>query len=128
MSREEVVEKLLSLTVGDLREKLAHADSDWYLDEWVNDYDGLDDVEVEHDDDYDCDDDWDDEDYDNDYEDDDYEDEDDEDEDDTPSLSGDERELADAIVDDIDNGRYTLDTIKGVYAPEIVKYVETYID
>lgn len=133
MSREEIVEKLLGLTIGDLRERLAHADADWFLDEWVNDYDGLADIKAEDEewDNYD-DDDWDDEDFGDEEEDEEednyWDDDEDEDEEDTPSLTDEERELADSIVNDIDNGHYTLDVIKGVYSSQIVDYVENNID
>lgn len=64
-----------------------------------------------------------------DYDDEDYEEEDDSyDEVDTPSLTSEEKELADSIIDDIDNGRYSIDTIRGIYSSNIVDYVADYVD
>lgn len=140
----EAIAALLSLEIGELREKLSYVDGYKDLSDWLDDgfeYD-MDDYEVDEDDielydeDEDEDEDdgyWDSDDDDEDdtpYDDDCDDDDDDygDDEVDTPSLTDEERELADAIIDDIDNGRYTIATIKGVYPSQVVDYVASYVD
>ena len=139
---EGSLEELLNMNIGEIREMLAYEDSDssfrTFLIEggWIEDTDN----EYDDNDDYE----------DNDYDDDDYEDEeddnydededddlgDDEEEDSTPSvsssgmasLSGEKESLAQSIANDIDNGAYTLDTIRPIYDSEIVNRVEYLID
>lgn len=45
MVKESLIKKLMEMEVGELREKLAHIDSDYYVEEWLCDY--LDDEEEE---------------------------------------------------------------------------------
>lgn len=134
---EDSLEELLNMNIGEIREMLAHEDSDssfrafliegGWIEDTDNEYDDNDDYE---DDDYD---DEEDDNYDED-EDDDWDD--DEEEDSTPSasssgmvsLSGEKESLAQSIANDIDNGAYTLDTIRPIYDSEIVNRVEYLID
>lgn len=45
MVKESLIKKLMEMEIGELREKLAHIDSDYYVEEWLCDY--LDDEEDE---------------------------------------------------------------------------------
>ena len=121
------VKKLLGLTIGELRERLAYADSDWFVEEWLEDYDGLDDVaepedyeeEVEdedyEDEDYDCEEDCEEEEEDN-WEEDDIE------------LPSDQEELAEQVARDIYDKKYTLDTISCFYSEEFIARVNQLLD
>lgn len=116
---EGSLEELLEKSIGDIRELLAHEDADTdfktFLVEngWIEseDYD---------DDDYESDD----------YEDNDWDDDEDwEDEEETPrELSDEEETLARSIANDIDNGNYSLDTIRTIYDSRIVDRIEDLID
>lgn len=122
------VDKLLNITVGDLREKLAYADSDDLFKDWLYNADEFDEVEDDH------------EDYDS-YEDEDYDDWDDEEddywdsEDDESEVEGslslpseEEEKLAMDIADDIDDGKYSVDNIRNLYSSEFIARVEYLID
>lgn len=113
------LDELLDKSIGDIREMLAHEDSDssfrtfliengWIVDE-DNEYDDNDD----HEDDEEDDNNWDDD-----------EEEDDED----IELPSDQEELAEEIANDIDNGAYTIDSIVGFYSEEFVERVKQLID
>jgi ABC-type Zn2+ transport system substrate-binding protein/surface adhesin len=121
---EDSLEELLEKSIGDIRETLAHEDADidfkTFLVEngWIESEDEDDeDYEDEEDDNYDED------------EDDDWDDDEEEDEEDTPSdLSYEEEEIARNIASDIDNGNYTLDTVRAFYDYKIIDRVEELLD
>ena len=100
------LDELLDKNIGDIREILAHEDSDisfrTFLIEngWIVDSD-------------------------NEYDDDDYHDDDDVEEiEGSEALPSDEEEeLAESIADDIIDGKYTIDNLVGVYADEIIARV-----
>lgn len=113
------LEKLKNLlddwSIGEVREILAYADSDkGFLDYLKEEYDI--DPEEDWEDDEDC------------FDDEDDSDEDEYDEVETPSLTDEERTLADGIIDDIDNGRYSISVIENVYPNHIVSYIKNYVD
>lgn len=139
----EAVKALLEMELGELREITARLDADQTVEDFLMEdfeYD-VDEYEVEEDEIDLADDEDEDDDEDTCYNEDSWE-EDCEDEDDyceedceeceadanIPCLTDEERGLADAIIDDIDNGHYTLDTIKAVYPSQIVDYVAAYVD
>lgn len=118
------VEKLLKLTVGEVREQLAYMDTDLGIKEWLYDYaelpddedDLLEDLYDDENDDY-CDDDYDDEDYD------------DEDEEEEIEVGGalpnpDEEELANQIANDISNRRYSINSLAGLYSTDFIIRVQ----
>lgn len=118
------VEKLLKLTVGEVREQLAYMDTDLGIKEWLYDYaelpddedDLLEDLYDDENDDY-CDDDYDDEDYD------------DEDEEEEIEVGGalpnpDEEELANQIANDISNRRYSINSLAGLYSADFIIRVQ----
>lgn len=121
----EAIAALLSLEIGELREKLAYADgnddfSDWLEDEFEFEADDFevdeDDIELEDNDDDD--DDY--EDYDDcEDEDDDYWDRDD----DEVTLPSDQEDLAQEIARDIRDGKYTVASIMGAYTDEFIARV-----
>lgn len=139
------MEKLYSLTVGDIRKLLADWEADAILDDIIDllDIDNYLNEDEDSDEDYDDEsyyDDDEDEDYDYDgdssYYDDNYDDdddwyEDDEDEDeieeghslDTPIND----EIAESIARDIRNGEYSLSTIRYLYAPEVIARIQELI-
>jgi hypothetical protein len=126
---KEKVNQLLALTIGELREKLAYADAEDTVEDWL-DWTELDNDAYEDEDECDyCeedyeDDSWDDED---DFEEeDDYEEEEEDDED--ISLPYDEEILAQDIAGDIVAGKYALEAIQGLYAPIFVDRVRQIAD
>lgn len=137
----EAVKALLEMELGELREITARLDADQTVEDFLMEdfeYDAEeyeveeDEIDLADDEDEDddedtcyCEDDWE-EDFDE--EDECYEEEECEADVNIPCLTDEERGLADAIVDDIDNGHYTLDTIKAVYPSQIVEYVAAYVD
>jgi hypothetical protein len=123
------LDELLDKSIGDIREMLAHEDSDssfrtfliengWIVDE-DNEYN---DNYDEEEDDYEEDDDYEDDDC----EDNDWDDEDDEEEDAFPSEE--ERALAYSIANDIDNNAYTIDSIRPFYSQDFIEKVENLLD
>ena len=119
------LDELLDKSIGDIREMLAHEDSDssfrtflvengWIVDE-DNEYDDNDDYE-------------DDDNYEDDEEDDNNWDDDEEEDDEDIELPSDQEELAEEIANDIDNGAYTIDSIIGFYSEEFVERVKQLID
>ena len=121
---KEKVNQLLALTIGELREKLAYADADDTVEDWL-DWTELDNDAWE-DDEEDCDyceedceeDSWDDED--------DYEDE--EEDDEKISLPYDEEILAQDIAGDIVAGKYAIEAIQELYAPVFIDRVRQLVD
>jgi hypothetical protein len=124
----EKVNQLLALTIGELREKLAYADAEDTVEDWL-DWTELDNDAYEDEDEFDCCEEdceecsWDDED--DDYEEDDYEEEEDDEE---ISLPYDEEVLAQDIAGDIVAGKYALEAIQGLYAPVFVDRVRQLAD
>ena len=127
---KEKVNQLLALTIGELREKLAYADAEDTVEDWL-DWTELDNDAWE-DDEEDCDyceedceeDSWDDED---DYEEEDnYEDE--EEDDEKISLPYDEEILAQDIAGDIVAGKYAIEAIQELYAPVFINRVRQLVD
>jgi hypothetical protein len=123
------LDEVLDKSIGDIREMLAHEDSDssfrtfliengWIVDE-DNEYN---DNYDEEEDDYEEDDDYEDDDC----EDNDWDDEDDEEEDAFPSEE--ERALAYSIANDIDNNAYTIDSIRPFYSQDFIEKVENLLD
>jgi len=124
------LDELLDKSIGDIREMLAHEDSDssfrtfliengWIVDE-DNEYDDNDDYE-EDEDDYD--DDYEDEE-DNDY----WDNEDDSEDEEDTFPSEEERALAYSIANDIDNNAYTIDSIRPFYSQDFIEKVENLLD
>lgn len=125
-----MLDELLELTVGQVRELLAYVDADIDFDDWVNNHLDEDDFDKVDKNDHE---DWDDTDYDEVEEDeeDEYEDEEDDywesdDEEETPSCSAltpSEEELARQIANDIRNKAYTVNNISGLYSNDFVNRV-----
>lgn len=117
---EERLEELLSLSIGEIREMLAHEDAEDTLEKFLNE-NGW----IETDDSYDND-------YEEDYdEDDDWNSDEDDDEEDYSSKPGDEElpsqeeeSLAVSIAADIDDGKYNISTIVGLYSQDIIDRVK----
>ena len=120
------VEKLLALTVGEVREQLAFMESDMDIKDWLYDYAELPDTFDEdiliglYDDeeDEDCDE--------EDYCDEDYDDEDDDEELEvgTALPNPDQEALAQEIAFDIVNRRYPINSLAGLYSPEFIVRVQ----
>lgn len=108
-----MLDELLELSVGKVRELLAYADADMDFEDWVNNCLDEDDFPVDEEVD------WGDEDCDEVEEDDYWEDDDEEESILTPS----EEELAHQIADDIASQAYSLSTINGLYSGEFVERV-----
>ena len=135
---EADLQKLLGVTIGDLRARLAYVDADINVEEWLEDFGGLNDLVIDEErdilDDYE--EDFEDEDLDDDDYEEDYDDEDDdwEEEDDEPipgqfNLPSDEEEkLAEQIADDIDEGKYRITDIMGLYNLEFIDRVNYLLD
>ncbi len=126
-----MLDELLELTVGQVRELLAYADADIDFDDWVNnhldedDFDKVDKNDHEDWDDEDCGEVEENEDWEEDEEEDDYWEP--EDEEETPSystLTPSEEELAHQIADDIRNKAYTINSISGLYSNDFVNRVK----
>ena len=126
---EADLQKLLGVTIGDLRARLAYVDADINVEEWLEDFGGLNDLVI--DEERDILDDYEEDDYEEDYDD---EDDDWEEEDDEPipgqfNLPSDEEEkLAEQIADDIDEGKYRITDIMGLYSLEFIDRVKYLLD
>ena len=135
---EADLQKLLGVTIGDLRARLAYVDADINVEEWLEDFGGLNDLVIDEErdilDDYE--EDFEDEDLDDDDYEEDYDDEDDdwEEGEDEPipgqfNLPSDEEEkLAEQIADDIDEGKYRITDIMGLYSLEFIDRVNYLLD
>lgn len=129
---KEKTNQLLALTIGELREKLAYADAEDTVEDWLE-WTELDNDAYEDEEDCDyCEEDceeydensyWDEEDEDA-YIDDEEEEEDDED----ISLPYDEEVLAQDIAGDIAAGKYTIEAVQGLYAPVFIDRVRQLVD
>lgn len=126
---EADLQKLLGVTIGDLRARLAYVDADVNVEEWLEDFGGLNDLVI--DEERDILDDYEEDDYEEDYDD---EDDDWEEEDDEPipgqfNLPSDgEEKLAEQIADDIDEGKYRITDIMGFYSLEFIDRVKYLLD
>lgn len=125
---EKLKDLLDNWSVGEVRELLAYVASDeGFLDYIKDEYDVEPDEDWDNDDnsldDYDDEEDYDDEDYEDYEEDESYEAS-------TPRvhLSDEEAELADKIIEDIDNQRYTISAIENLYPSHIIAYIKDYVD
>lgn len=135
---EADLQKLLGVTIGDLRARLAYVDADINVEEWLEDFGGLNDLVIDEErdilDDYE--EDFEDEDFDNDDYEEDYDDEDDDwEEEDDESIPGqfnlpsdEEEKLAEQIADDIDEGKYRITDIMGLYSLEFIDRVNYLLD
>ena len=129
----ERLEELLGKDIGEIREMLAYEDANDTFEDFLTNNGWIDGVSYEDDEDdedyADPDDEDEDEDYDNDDWDDDEDDYDDEDEVETPSnLSSEEEALAQSIASDIDDCKYSIDAIRGLYDSRIIERIEYLID
>lgn len=125
------LDELLDKSIGDIREMLAHEDSDSSFRTFLIENGWIVDEDNEYDDNYEEDeDDYDDDDYEEEDEDEDsWDDEEDDNEDDEPEFpSEEERALAYNIADDIDNGAYTIDSIRPFYSQDFIEKVENLLD
>ena len=135
---EADLQKLLGVTIGDLRARLAYVDADINVEEWLEDFGGLNDLVIDEErdilDDYE--EDFEDEDFDNDDYEEDYDDKgDDWEEEDDESIPGqfnlpsdEEEKLAEQIADDIDEGKYRITDIMGLYSLEFIDRVNYLLD
>ena len=135
---EADLQKLLGVTIGDLRARLAYVDADINVEEWLEDFGGLNDLVIDEErdilDDYE--EDFEDEDSDNDdYEEDSDDEDDDWEEEDDESIPGqfnlpsdEEEKLAEQIADDIDEGKYRITDIMGLYSLEFIDRVNYLLD
>ena len=125
------VDKLLNITVGDLRKEIALEDAETLVKDWLLSWEEQEDTDEL----YLVDDDYDDEDEDDYWEEDNNEEDEYEEEEDYSSKPGDEElpsqeeeDLAVAIANDIDNGKYTIFAIEGIYSSAIIDRVKYLID
>lgn len=119
-------EELLDKSIGDIREMLAHEDSDSsfkaFLIEngWISDTDNIYNDEDEED--------WD-EDEEEEDEEEDYEDDEDwEEDDDIIELPSEQEDMAQAVARDISSGAYNIDAIRSFYGADFISRVEQLID
>ena len=116
------VDKLLNITIGELRQEVALEDADTLVKDWLEfweNQEAFDDIDYED-------------------EDDEYWDEDEEcyeEEEEYSSEPGDEEmpsqeeeDLAASIATDIDNGKYSISAIVGLYSQDIIDRVKYLID
>ena len=109
------VDKLLNITIGELRQEVALEDADTLVKDWLEFWENqevFDDIDYE-DEDEEC---WD-------------------EEEEYSSESGDEElpsqeeeDLAVSIATDIDDGKYSISTIVGLYSQDIIDRVKYLID
>ena len=109
------LDELLDKSIGDIRAMLAYEDSDssfkTFLIEngWITDSDNIyDDDDDQNEDEEEEDDDWDDE---------------EEEEDEDIELPSDQEDLAQTIASDIDDGRYTIAALSGLYSDDFIARV-----
>lgn len=123
----ERLEELLGKDIGEIREMLAYEDADDTFEDFLTSNGWIDGVSYEDDEDDEDYADPDDEDEDEEYDNDDWDD--DEDEVETPSnLSSEEEALAQSIASDIDDCKYSIDAIRGLYDSRIIERIEYLID
>lgn len=104
------LDELLDKNIGDIREMLAHEDSDISFRTFLIENGWIVDSDNEYDDD--------------DYDDDEVEEEESDVEAGSEALpSEEEEELAESIADDIIDDKYTIDSLVGIYADEIIARV-----
>ena len=121
------LDELLDKSIGDIREMLAHEDSDSSFRTFLIENGWIEDIDNEYDDNGDYE-----EDEDN-YDDDDYEDDeedswDDDDEEEDVELPSDQEELAKEIAEDISNKKYPIESLYGLYGEDFIKRIKKLID
>ena len=121
------LDELLDKSIGDIREMLAHEDSDSSFRTFLIENGWIEDIDTEYDDNDDYDEDEDD------YDDDDYEDDeedswDDDDEEEDVELPSDQEELAEEIAEDISNKKYAIESLYGLYSEDFIKRIKKLID
>ena len=121
------LDELLDKSIGDIREMLAHEDSDSSFRTFLIENGWIEDIDNEYDDNDDYE-----EDEDN-YDDDDYEDDeedswDDDDEEEDVELPSDQEELAKEIAEDISNKKYAIESLYGFYSEDFIQRVRQLID
>ena len=112
------LDELLDKSIGDIREMLAHEDSDSSFRTFLIENGWIEDIDNEYDDNDDYE-----EDEDN-YDDDDYEDDEEED----VELPSDQEELAEEIAEDISNKKYAIESLYGLYSEDFIKRIKKLID
>ena len=121
------LDELLDKSIGDIREMLAHEDSDSSFRTFLIENGWIEDIDNEYDDNDDYE-----EDEDN-YDDDDYEDDaedswDDDGEEEDVELHSDQEELAEEIAEDISNKKYAIESLYGLYSEDFIKRIKKLID
>lgn len=101
------LDELLDKDIGDIREMLAHEDSDTSFRTFLTQNGWIVDEENEYDDDYE--------------EEEDYEDD---EEEGMAELPSEEEKLAQDIADDISNGKYDITSLVGMYPGEIIARIK----
>ena len=121
------LDELLDKSIGDIREMLAHEDSDSSFRTFLIENGWIEDIDNEYDDNDDYEEDE------NNYDDDDYEDDeedswDDDDEEEDVELPSDQEELAKEIAEDISNKKYSIESLYGLYGEDFIKRIKKLID
>ena len=121
------LDELLDKSIGDIREMLAHEDSDSSFRTFLIENGWIEDIDNEYDDNDDYE-----EDEDN-YDDDDYEDDeedswDNDDKEEDVELPSDQEELAEEIAEDISNKKYAIESLYGLYSEDFIQRVRQLID
>lgn len=114
------LDELLDKSIGDIREMLAHEDSDSSFRTFLIENGWIEDIDNEYDDNDDYDDD--------DYEDDEEDSWDDDDEEEDVELPSDQEELAEEIAEDISNKKYAIESLYGLYSEDFIKRIKKLID
>ena len=104
-------EELLDKSIGDIREMLAHEDSDSSFKEFLIENGWISDTDNTYDDeeDYEEEEDW-------------------EEDDEVIELPSDQENLAQAVARDISSGAYNIDAIRSFYSADFISRVEQLVD
>lgn len=105
------LDELLDKSIGDIREMLAHEDSDSSFRTFLIENGWIEDIDNEYDDN-------------DDYEEDDEADDEEED----VELPSDQEELAEEIAEDISNKKYAIESLYGLYSEDFIKRIKKLID
>lgn len=116
------LDELLGKSIGDIREMLAHEDSDSSFRTFLIENGWIEDIDNEYDDNDDYE-----EDEDN-YDDDEEDSWDDDDEEEDVELPSDQEELAEEIAEDISNKKYAIESLYGLYSEDFIQRVRQLID
>lgn len=116
------LDELLDKSIGDIREMLAHEDSDSSFRTFLIENGWIEDIDNEYDDNDDYE-----EDEDN-YDDDEEDSWDDDDEEEDVELPSDQEELAEEIAEDISNKKYAIESLYGLYSEDFIQRVRQLID